>query len=119
MPDLTGFKELGFVVHANHGDLYVEKVSDYYRLRFSQGYEPHHPILGKVIDFDIPDGFFMVEFMKTPLELKNFQSELDPLFKESLQRGNYWFLFNPKLDFGTPNISIKAEKLITLLEKAK
>jgi len=117
MPDLTGFKDMGFKVHTSHGDLYVEKKTSAYRLRFSQGLEPYHPQLGKLVDFEIPDGFFMIEFYKEKPSIMDGQKSLGPLFQSIYERDSFWFLFNPKLDFGTANVAIKADKIINFLEK--
>jgi hypothetical protein len=117
MPDLTGFKEMGFKVHASHGDLYVEKKTSKYRLRFYQGLEPYHPQLSKLVDFEIPDGFFMIEFYKDRPSIVDGQKSLGPIFQSIYERGNFWFFFNPKLDFVTPSVAIKADKVIKFLEK--
>lgn len=118
MPDLTGFKEMGFKVKTTNGDLLVEKETSLYRLRFSQGFEPYHPKLHSIVDFDIPDGLFIVEFLGQVPDLSAYSDRLDPLFKEVVQRGEFAFLFNPRLDFSTPGVNVKAEKLIAVLEDA-
>lgn len=118
MPDLTGFKEMGFEVHTSNGDLYVEKKTSLYELRFSQGFEPFNPRLAKIVDFNIPDGFFMVYFLKETPNLDEYREDLELLFQQVYLRGEYAFFFNPRLDFGTVGVNIKAGKLIDILEKA-
>ena len=116
-PDLTGFKEMGFEVKTFNGDLYVEKVSDHYKVRFSQGYEPFHPRLKKIVDFNIPDGFIMIEFVHPPDELLVHELEdLGKLFQEHRLRDNYFFLFNKKLDFTSGGINIKVEKVVRRMD---
>lgn len=118
MPDLTGFKEMGFEVHTSNGDLYVEKNTTLYRLRFSQGFEPFNPRLSKIVNFEIPDGFFMVEFLGKVPDLENVREELEVLFRHVHIKEEFAFFFNPRLDFGTIGVNIKAQKLIGLLESA-
>ena len=61
MPDLSGFKELGFKVSTMRGQLFVKRESPLYNLWFTQGLEPDNRIWGDLVDFDIPDGFFVIE----------------------------------------------------------
>lgn len=118
-PDLTGFKEMGFKVHTFNGELYVEKKEILYSLKFSQGFEPFNPKLGLDPDFEIPDGVFLVEFHADKIpSIDSYKDDLDILFRFNHQRGKYWFHFNPKLDFSTPQIGVKTEKLIKILERA-
>lgn len=117
MPDLTGFKEMGFTVRTYNGDLYVEKVTENYKVRFSQGFEPFHPTLREVVDFEIPDGLILVEFLSEKKELpKAFLEEIGQLFQSHYIRENYFFLFNARMDFGSPSINVKVKKLIDGLD---
>lgn len=118
MPDLTGFKEMGFSVKTYNGDLYVEKETDSYKIRFSQGYEPFHPELGRLVDFEIPDGFIMISLKARPSDdLIMSLNEVGQLFQQHHLKENYFFLFNNKLDFGTPGVAIKMKKIVDILEK--
>lgn len=118
-PDLSGFKELGFEVKTYNGELLVEKKTSEYSLKFSQGFEPFSRHILVDIDFEIPDGFFVVEFLGTNVpSLKNFQEELSPLFRFHRQVGNYWFVYDKSLDFSTPQIGVKVGKLIKVVDQA-
>lgn len=118
MPDLSGFKEMGFEVHTSNGDLFVEKCTSQYKLRFSQGFEPFNPRLSHIVDFQIPDGFLMVQFFEKAPDLEKYREDLEVLFRHVELRDEYAFFFNPRLDFGTAGINIKIEKLIGIIEKA-
>lgn len=117
-PDLTGFKELGFEVKTHNGELFVQKNTSAYTVKFSQGYEPFSPHIKVDIDFDIPDGFFFVEFKEKVPPINNFKSDLEPLFRHQYQRGKCWIIFDNKLDFSSPQIGVRAEKLIEIIEKS-
>lgn len=79
-PDLTGFKELGFKVKTGNGELIVEKVEELYSIKFSQGFEPFNPHLTVEVDFDIPDGFFLIEFFHEVPSLPLYKDDLEGLF---------------------------------------
>ncbi|MCR9205431.1 MAG: hypothetical protein NXH75_12685 [Halobacteriovoraceae bacterium] len=118
-PDLSGFKELGFEVKTYNGELFVERNTDEYSLKFSQGFEPFSRHILVEMDFDIPDGFFVLEFhgSSAPL-IEEFQEELSPLFRFHKQVENYWFLYDKSLDFSTPQIGVKVEKLIKIIDQS-
>jgi hypothetical protein len=116
-PDLTGFKEMGFEVKTFNGDLYVEKNHEHYKMRFSQSYEPFNPHLKKVIDFEIPDGFIMIEFFELPdNRLTEILEDLGELFQQHKMRENYFFLFNNKLDFTSGGINVLVGKVVDKLD---
>lgn len=116
-PDLTGFKEMGFTAHIKASELILQKNTKNYEIKFSQGLEPFSSNIKSVIDFDIPDGFFLVEFLcEKGVDMEDYEDDLSPLFQYTIQKGHFWFLFDKKLDFSTVNIHIKVEKLLKILD---
>ena len=112
MPDLTGLKELGFKVKTFNSDLYVEYAADAFSIRFYQGFEPHHPSLGKLIDFEIPDGVVIVLFKEDGMIPQIGDAQIEHTFENCIQRKNLWVLFDRRLDFSTPNMNTRLEKVI-------
>lgn len=119
MPDLTGFKELGFKVRTSRGQLFVEKIAPSYKVSFSQGFEPDHPTWGELVDFEIPDGLIVVEFEDSLSgeNVEHLSHELEGLFRFLHNKDSFLFLFDHRLDFNTPQIGVKMEKLIQILEE--
>ncbi len=119
MPDLTGFRELGFKVKTSRGQLFVEKVGPQYKIGFSQGFEPDHPTLGEIVDFSIPDGFIVIHFLQgiNDSHKSKLMSELDGLFRFHQFRSDYLFLYDTRLDFNTEQIGVKMEKVVRAMEK--
>ncbi len=119
MPDLSGFKELGFESSLERGQLFIKRSSPHYEIYFSQGFEPDHPRFGRLVDFEIPDGFIAVVFNEQKPSLPEMMVEdLDKLFSFRELRENTLFLFDHRLDFNCPQINVRMEKLISLLERA-
>jgi len=115
MPDLTGFKELGFEVKVSLGELYILKREKEYEIRFYQGFEPDNLEFGGLVDFDIPDGFIVIK--SDGFEDQNIDfEELGPVFRACHQRGKFLFLFNDSLDFSSNGLLIKMKKVLNWLE---
>ncbi len=117
MPDLSGFKELGFESSLERGQLFIRRSSPLYDIYFSQGFEPDHPRFGRLVDFEIPDGFIAVVFKEKRPSLQNLDEDLDKLFSFRELRENTLFLYDYRLDFNSAQINVKMEKLISLLER--
>lgn len=115
MPDLTGFKELGFKVKVSLGELYIVKKEKDYEVRFYQGFEPDNLEFGKLVDFDIPDGFIVIK-RDSFKDKKVALEELSPVFRTCLQREEFIFLFNDSLDFSSNGLLIKMGKVLAWLE---
>jgi hypothetical protein len=116
MPDLSGVKQLGFKVRTFNSDLFVEYREEQFQIRFYQGFEPHHPELGKVVDFDIPDGVVIVLFTDKKSYPALSSVGLDHTFERLVERPGLWFLFDRRLDFSTPHMNIRLEKVISAIK---
>ena len=118
MPDLSGLKELGFQVKTSHSDLYVECRRESFVIRFYQGLEPHHPTLGSIIDFEVPDGVVLVFFDENAPAPPINEAGLEHTFDNCLQRQHLWILFDKRMDFSTLHMNIRLEKLIKAADEA-
>lgn len=119
LPDLSGFKEMDFKVSSHRGQLFAHKKTESYHLYFSQGFEPDHPEFGPLVDFDIPDGFFVVKFLQ-PTEAKQreaFHHELLSWFRFVVDKGDYCFFFDQRLDFSSEKIGVRTEKVVSYLNR--
>jgi len=118
LADSSPFKKRGYTTHTRKGDLQVSKSYGPIGVDFYQSISPFHPDFHDVIDFPIPDGVFVVDFSKVAL-VPNLVQEIDLYYSFEFveNRGNFWFLYDKQLDFGSHKLEQKITAIETYLEK--
>jgi len=108
LADSSPFKKRGFSTHTRKGDLQVSKEYGLVKLDFYQSISPFHPDFHDILDFEIPDGVFVLDFRRvTPLPNLVQETDLYYSFEFVENRGDYWFLYDKKLDFGSDKLEAK------------
>lgn len=116
LADSSPFKKRGFSTHTRKGDLQVSKKYGLVSVDFYQSISPFHPDFHEILDFDIPDGVFVLDFRKvTPVPNLVQETDLYYSFEFVENRGDYWFLYDKHLDFGSSKLEEKILAIETFL----
>ena len=115
--DSSPFKKRGFSTHTRSGDLCVRKDYDVLKLYFYQSISDFNPIFHEVLDFKIPDGVFVLEFTKGQVPNLIHDTQIYYAFENVVQAGNYWFLFDKRLDFGSEKLPSKLDAVEEYIER--
>ncbi len=113
LADSSPFKKRGFSTHTRNGDLQVSKEYGPIVLHFYQSISAYHPDFHEILDFTIPDGVFVLDFSSASYVNLVQEIELYHSFEFVRNIGHYWFLYDKRLDFGSPNL----EKKLVIIEE--
>lgn len=117
LADSSPFKKRGFTTHTRKGDLQVSKDYGLVKLDFYQSISPFHPDFHEIVDFEIPDGAFVLDFRKvTPVPNLVQATNLYYSFEFVENRGDFWFLYDKRLDFGSAKLEEKIVAIEAFLE---
>ncbi len=111
LADSSPFKSRGFTTHTRSGDLSVRRDYGGVIVHFYQSISSYHPIFHKILDFEVPDGTFILEFKDGVVPNLIQDTEIYYSFEYVRRIENYWFLFDKKLDFGSEKIVSKLEAI--------
>lgn len=116
VPEYGELLKLGLRPVIMNGEFILRKESDCYSLHLHQGVEPHNPLFGHLIDFDIDEAVLVVELLIDSYKEETLLKIMER-FDYAYHRKNFLFCMNKKMRIHDRQTAEAVEWVVDLLKE--
>ena len=114
--DFSEYQKIGLKAHTYNSDFMLVKkfAAQAIEMRVLLGLEPHHPQLGPLMDFEVPDACLILKGASSNEALKHALGEHFEVVKV---RGDYIFAFSKHLQLDDIKMKLAVSEINALIEQ--